>query len=92
MSDSQQVTNPSIDQIEAEIAATRAHLTATVDELVTRSQPKEIIRRQGESARVAFAGATRTSDGAIRVERLAGVLGAVAALLITIGLVRRRRS
>ncbi|WP_411285140.1 DUF3618 domain-containing protein [Lapillicoccus sp.] len=92
MSDSQQVTNPSIDQIEADIAATRAHLTATVDELVTRSQPKEIIRRQSESARVAFAGATRTSDGAIRVERLAGVLGAVAALLITIGLVRRQRS
>jgi hypothetical protein len=91
MSDSAGTRKPTAEEIEAEIAVTRAHLTSTVDELITRAQPKEIVRRQGESAKVAFLDATRTPDGELRSERVAAVLAALSALLITVGLIRRRR-
>jgi len=39
---------------------------------------------------VAFAEATHTPDGELRSERVAGVLAALAAVLIAIGLLRRR--
>jgi len=92
MNDSPGTRKPTADEIEAEIAVTRAHLVSTVDELITRAQPKEILRRQGESAKVAFAEATHTPDGELRSERVAGALAALAAVLIAIGLLRRRRS
>ena len=41
----------SVQQIEAEIAAARDRLASTVDELHTRTAPKEIARRQAESSR-----------------------------------------
>ena len=82
---------PTAAQLEAEIAVTRARLATTVDELVTRAQPKEIARRQGENARLAFIDATHTPDGALRVERIAGVVGALVAVIVAIGLLRRRR-
>lgn len=82
---------PTAAEIEAEIAVTRARLATTVDELVTRAQPKEIARRQGENARLAFIDATHTQDGTLRIERIAGVVGAVVAVIVAIGLLRRRR-
>lgn len=82
---------PTVAELEAEIAVTRARLATTVDELVTRAQPKEIARRQGENARLAFIDATRTQDGNLRVERIAGVVGALLAVIVAIGLLRRRR-
>ncbi len=91
MSDSPGTRKPTADEIEAEIAVTRARLTSTVDELMVRAQPKEIVRRQGESAKVAFYGATHTPDGELRSERVAGVLAALSALFVLVGLVRRRR-
>lgn len=91
MSDSQ-TSEASIAQIEAELAATRAHLATTVDELVTRGHPREILRRQVEAARLAFIDATRTPDGELRTERIAGALAAVATVLIGFGLLRRRLS
>ncbi len=91
MSDSPGTRRPTADEIEAEIAVTRARLTSTVDELMVRAQPKEIVRRQGESAKVAFYGATHTPDGELRSERVAGVLAALSALFVLVGLVRRRR-
>jgi hypothetical protein len=92
MSDSPGTRKPTAKEIEAEIAVTRAHLTSTVDELITRAQPKEILRRQGDSARTALVDATYTPDGELRSERVAGVLAALSVLLITVGLLRRRRS
>jgi hypothetical protein len=91
MSDSPGTRKPTADEIEAEIAVTRARLTSTVDELMVRAQPKEIVRRQGESAKVAFYDATHTPDGELRSERVAGVLAALSALFVLVGLVRRRR-
>ena len=93
MSDSSkpQTAPASIEAIEAELAATRAHLASTVDELVTRTQPKELARRQAEDVRLRFIDATRTPEGDLRAERVSGVLAAVAVVLIGLGLLRRRR-
>jgi hypothetical protein len=80
----------SVDQIEAEIAAARDRLAGTVDELHTRTAPKEIVRRQAESAKAKFTEATRTEDGDLRTERIAA-LAAAAVALLGIGALRRRR-
>jgi hypothetical protein len=79
----------SVGDIEAEIAATRARLASTIDELAVRAQPKEIARRQAESAKVKLNEATHTPTGELRVERIAAVVAAVVAL---VGLVVWRRT
>ena len=80
----------SVDQIEAEIEAARQRLAGTVDELHARTAPKEIARRQVETAKVRFTEATRTPQGDLRTERVAA-LAAAAVALLGIGVVRRRR-
>ena len=81
--------NRSAAQIEAEIATTRERLAATIDQLAFRAQPKNIVRREVDSARNAFTRATRNEDGSLRTERITAVLGASAAVLLGIGLLRR---
>jgi Protein of unknown function (DUF3618) len=39
------------EEIEAEIAATRARLASTVDELVDKAHPRNVAKRQVEQAR-----------------------------------------
>jgi hypothetical protein len=78
------------DQIEAEIAATRAHLAGTIDELTIRTQPREIVRRQKESAKARFVEATHTPEGDLRVERIGGVAAAGAAVLLVLAILHRR--
>jgi type VI protein secretion system component VasF len=80
----------SVQQLEAEIAAARDRLAGTVDELHARTAPKEIARRQAESAKARFTEATRTPTGELRTERIAA-LAAAAVALIGIGAIRRRR-
>ena len=80
----------SVEQIEADIAAARDRLAGTVDELHTRTAPKEIARRQAESAKAKFTEATRTESGDLRTERIAA-LAAAAVALLGIGALRRRR-
>ena len=43
---------PEVAQLEAELAERRAHLTTTIDELVTRLMPREILRREVEAVRI----------------------------------------
>lgn len=81
----------SVGDIEADIAAARQRLAGTVDELAFRAQPKEIMRRQKESFEAKFAEATRTPEGELRTERISAVLGATSAVLVALGLLRRRR-
>ena len=91
MSEPTSHTEPkSVQEIEAEIAAARDRLAGTVDELHTRTAPKEIARRQAESAKVKFTEATRTESGDLRTERIAALVAAAVAL-IGIGAIRRRR-
>jgi len=83
-------TSLSPDAIEAEIAQRRAHLASTIDELTVRTQPREIIRRQKESAKAKFVGATHTPEGGLRVERLGAIAAAGAAMFLVLALLHRR--
>jgi hypothetical protein len=90
-------TSPSPDQIslspdaiEAEIAVTRAHLASTIDELVVRSRPREIVRRQKESMKAKFVDATHTPEGQLRVERLGAIAAGGSAVLLVLAILHRR--
>ena len=77
-------------QLEAHIERTRARLVGTVDELAGRLQPKEIARRSALDLRARLDAAIRTPDGSLRVERLAAVGAALAAMLSLMIWNRRR--
>ena len=78
------------EQIEADIAATRARLAATVDELVDRTSPKNVAKRQVEQAKAQVF----DERGELRTQKLvavgAAVVGVVGALLMIRKLVGRR--
>ncbi len=83
--------NKSVGEIEADIAAARDRLAGTVDELHARTAPKEVARRQVESARTKFTEATHTPTGQVRTERVAALAAAAVALIGAAALRRRRR-
>jgi hypothetical protein len=76
--------------LEAHIERTRARLVGTLDELATRLQPKEIARRGAAGLRARLDAFVRTPDGSPRVERLAAIAGALAAMASLIVWNRRR--
>jgi uncharacterized protein YjeT (DUF2065 family) len=82
-------TKTSPTAIEAEIAATRARLATTIDELAVRARPKEIARRQAASAMVSFRDLTHTPEGDLRMERV-GALAAGLAVLMWLAVLHRR--
>ena len=84
-------TKTSPDAIEAEIAATRAHLAATIDELSVRAKPTEIARRKALSTKARFVEATHTPEGDLRVERVGAVAAGSAVLLgLVLAILHRR--
>lgn len=91
MASSGEQRSKSVSQLEAELAASRARLASTIDELTVRAQPKAIVRRQVESTRAKLYTATHTPTGELRTERVAAVLAACSAVLVLLGLLRRRR-
>jgi hypothetical protein len=91
VSDTAPAPAPTLDELEAELAERRAHLSTTIDELVTRVSPGEIARRGVEDVRLRVAAATHTPEGELRSELVAGLLGAVSLVLIVAGLRRRYR-
>jgi hypothetical protein len=76
-------------EIEAEIVARQVRLAATVDELTRRLSPKEVARRTSSDLQVQARTAVYAEDGSLRVERLAAVVAALAAVLAWV-LWRRR--
>jgi hypothetical protein len=84
-------TRPSPAAIEAEIVEIRARLASTIDELAVRAQPKEIARRQVESAKSRFVEATHTPEGDLRVERVGAMAAGSAVVLGLVILLHRRR-
>ena len=92
MSETAPAPAPTVEELEAQLAERRAHLTTTIDELVTRVSPAEIARREVESIRLRVMARTHTPDGELRPELVAGGLGAASALLIGAGLIRRYRA
>jgi anti-sigma factor RsiW len=73
------------EEIEAEIAATRERLASTVDELVDKAHPRNVVKRQVEQARSQVFDA----EGNLRTEKIATVAGAIAAVLVVLLLIRR---
>lgn len=84
------MSEKSVEQLRAEIAASRERLAGTIDELTTRAAPKALVARQSEAAKQRFAAATTTPQGDLRTERLAAIAAAVAVLLVVRCMVRRR--
>ncbi len=73
------------EEIEAEIAATRARLASTVDELVDKAHPRNIAKRQVERARSQIF----DENGNLRTQKIGSVAGAIAGVLVLLLLVRR---
>lgn len=84
-------TSGSMNQIEADIAASRTRLARTIDELTYRTSPKVVAKRSLDDAKARFDAATRTPDGDLRVEAI-GALVAAAVALLGLGTWRRTRS
>ncbi|MDQ6896157.1 MAG: DUF3618 domain-containing protein [Actinomycetota bacterium] len=82
---------PTVEELESELADRRAHLSTTIDELITRVSPAEIARREVESVRLRIMAKTHTPDGELRSDLVAGALGVLSAVLIGSGLIRRYR-
>lgn len=91
MTDAQPAT---ISTLEADVAARRAKLAGTVDELIARARPQALIAQQKEALRQKVVGVVMTPEGDLRIERVAAAAGVVAALIalrVWGGRRRRRR-
>jgi Protein of unknown function (DUF3618) len=73
------------EQIEADIAATRARLASTVDDLVERARPKNVAKRQVEQARAQVF----DESGRLRTEKVVAVGGSAVAVIGVLLLIRR---
>lgn len=78
-------------QVEQDLAASREHLAGTIDELAFRAQPKEVAKRQAESAKLKVNDLTRTPDGELDHGKIGVILGGVGVLLLAVGVLRRVR-
>lgn len=79
-------------RLEREISLHQQHLAATVDELAARVAPKALAQQGVTSVQNKAKELVLDSDGALRVERLAAVGGAVVAVVgLFTGLAVRRR-
>jgi hypothetical protein len=77
--------------IEQAIDERRAHLAATIDELTSRAQPKEIARRSLAGLQARARNVTHTPEGQLRTERLVAVGGAAVVIAGVMLYLRRRR-
>lgn len=73
------------EQIEADIAATRARLASTVDELVDRANPKNVALREVERAKAQVF----DERGELRTQKIAAVAGAAVGVIGVLLLIRR---
>jgi hypothetical protein len=74
-----------VSSLESEIEQTRAHLGATIDQLVYRASPKTIARREVASIRGFFV----DPSGAPRTENILKVAGGVAGVVALFVVVRK---
>jgi hypothetical protein len=84
-SDAQSTEAQSTDAIEREMEETRERLASTIDQLVHRSSPKTIVRREAATVRGYFVDA----DGNPRTENILKVAGGVAGFVAVIVVIRR---
>ena len=87
----QQNGTPDPAVLELELAARRARLASTIDELIERSTPKEVARRSLRESLAKISGTVRTPTGELRVERVGAIAAALAAVIVLMVAARRRR-
>lgn len=74
-----------LSSIESDIEVTRERLASTIDQLVYRTSPKTIARREVNQVKGYFVG----PDGAPRTDNIVKVVGGVVAVVVVLGLVRK---
>lgn len=85
-----QPDNRSVRQIEEQIEASRDQLARTIDELVVRTKPANILAAQKASAMNQVRAFATTPEGDLKIERIAAV-GAVVLGLLALSIYRRTR-
>ena len=75
----------STDSIEREIEETRDRLASTIDQLVYRSSPKTIVRREVAAVKATFV----DEQGNPRTENILKVVGGVAGVVVVLVVIRR---
>jgi hypothetical protein len=75
----------STDSIERELEETRDRLAFTIDQLVHRTSPKTVVRREVESVKAVFVDA----HGNPRTENILKVAGGVVGFVAVLVLIRR---
>ena len=73
------------ESLEREIEETRERLAATIDQLVDRTSPKNVVRREIAAAKAVFVDA----DGNPRTENILKVVGGVAGFVGLLVVIRR---
>lgn len=79
------MSQASPDQLVDEIEDIRVRLAGTIDELIDRSNPKNIVKRQIEQVKAHFV----APDGSVRVENVVPVVAITTAIVGGIIVVRR---
>ena len=73
------------DAIEREMAQTRDRLAETIDQLVDRTSPKRVVRREVASVKATFV----DDDGNPRTENILKVVGGVVGVIVLVVVIRR---
>ena len=73
------------DSIEREMEEARDRLASTIDQLVYRTNPKTIVRREIAAVKATFVDA----DGNPRTENILKVAGGVAGFVVVLAVIRR---
>ena len=73
------------DSIEGDIEETRQRLAATIDQLVTRTSPKKVVRREVASVKGHFV----DPDGNPRTDNILKLAGGVAGFIAVVYLIRK---
>ena len=73
------------ESLEREIEETRERLAATIDQLVDRTSPKNVVRREVAAAKAVFVDA----EGNPRTENILKVVGGVAGFVGLLVVIRR---
>jgi hypothetical protein len=79
------VADRNLNSIENDIEVTRARLASTIDQLVYRTSPKTIAKREVNQVKGYFV----DPDGAPRTDNIVKVVGGVVAVVVVFGLIRK---
>ena len=74
-----------LSSIENDIDVTRERLASTIDQLVHRTSPKTIARREVNQVKGYFV----APDGSPRTENIVKVVGGVVAAVVVLGVIRK---